>query len=153
MRLSEEIRKIADGCISEGISCSFPNYMGFDCGKTEGLECSDCTAMALMVLADKVELLERERTEDSEIAEWVRERGGLEEVKRAMQDSDNRRVELCSALGIDTVTGWSDAVVEMDKRLMPPGMELDGNVMKIRIAENVDYDGKTLFVLIGGRDE
>lgn len=40
-----------------------------------------------------------------------------------MDDAENRRVELCSLLGIDTDTGWSDAAVEMDKRLMPKGME------------------------------
>ena len=38
------------------------------------------------------------------------------------------------------------------KRLMPEGMEWDGSVLRIRTAENVDYDGETLFVLIGGRD-
>lgn len=89
MRLSEEIRKIADGCISEGISCSFPNYMGFDCGKTEGLECSDCIAMSLMVLADKVEMLESGWSEDRVISEWVRERGGIEIVKEQCKFSDD----------------------------------------------------------------
>lgn len=44
-------------------------------------------------------------------------------------------------------------VVEIRKRLMSEGMELDGNVLKVRTAENVDYDGETLFVLIGGSDE
>lgn len=39
------------------------------------------------------------------------------------------------------------------RRLMPEGMELEGNVLKIRTAKNVDYDGETLFVLIGGSDE
>ena len=36
---------------------------------------------------------------------------------------------------------------------MPEGMEFEGNVLKVRTAENVDYDGETLFVLIGGRDD
>lgn len=42
---------------------------------------------------------------------------------------------------------------DMAGRLMPEGMELEGNVLKIRTAKNVDYDGETLFVLIGGGDE
>lgn len=45
-----------------------------------------------------------------------------DERARSQQDFDNRRSELCSALGIDTDTGWSDAMSELEKRLMPPGM-------------------------------
>ena len=58
-----------------------------------------------------------------EAAEWVREHGGLEEVRRMFQDADNRRVELCAALGIGLDTGWSDAMASMRLRLMPEGME------------------------------
>lgn len=46
-----------------------------------------------------------------------------------------------------------DEMEDMRPRLMPEGMELEGNVLRIRTAENVDYDGETLFVLIGGGDE
>lgn len=160
MSLSDEIRNIGKRCESKGI-CGFPHEMGIKCEDSHS--CGICISGALGKLADKVYLIEHERSEDRETDElvrekeylmdrydeslsaasyraerdaalqdvermrpayeWVRERGGLEEVKRAMQDSDNRRVELCSALGIGTVTGWSDAVVEMDKRLMPPDYE------------------------------
>lgn len=89
-----------------------------------------------------------------EICGQIEREGGVETVKsEAIRAADNRRVELCAALGIDTDTGWSDAMAEMVKRLMPDGMEWDGSVLRIRTAENVDYDGETLFVLIGGRDE
>lgn len=36
---------------------------------------------------------------------------------------DSRRVELCSALGVDPDTGWRDAMDAMGRRLMPEGME------------------------------
>lgn len=89
-----------------------------------------------------------------EICEQIEREVGVETVKsEAIRAEGNRRVELCAALGIDTDTGWSDAMAEMVKRLMPEGMELVGSVLRIRTAENVDYDGETLFVLIGGRDE
>ena len=89
--------------------------------------------------------------EDREALRWVRGHGGLDEVRRDYQDAYNRRSELCAALGIDLDTGWSDAMAELDRRLMPEGMEWDGSVLRILTAENVDYDGETLFVLIGGR--
>ena len=36
-----------------------------------------------------------------------------QETRRALQDYGNARVELCAALGIDTETGWSDAMAEV----------------------------------------
>lgn len=125
MRLSEEIRKIADGCISEGISCSFPNYMGFDCGKTEGLECSDCIAMSLMVLADKVEMLESGWSEDRVISEWVRERGGIEIVKEQCKFSDDAAswIRRLAEYEDDEVVDIDAAMCGIERRLMPRGME------------------------------
>ena len=59
-----------------------------------------------------------------EICEQIEREADDETVKReAIRAADNRRVELCAALGIDTDTGWSDAMAEMVKRLMPEGME------------------------------
>ena len=46
-----------------------------------------------------------------------------QELYRARRDAENMRVELCSALVIDVDTGWSDAMAELDRRLMPEGME------------------------------
>ena len=63
------------------------------------------------------------REEDHEAAEWVRERGGIETLRRMFQDADSRRVELCGALGIDLDKGWSEAMAAMSLRLMPDGME------------------------------
>lgn len=54
---------------------------------------------------------------------WAKSVGGVDAVYRQYREADNRRVELCAALGIDTNTGWSDAMAEMAKRLMPEGME------------------------------
>ena len=45
------------------------------------------------------------------------------ELSSMSREADYRRVELCSALGIDPGTGWADAMVAMHQRLMPEGME------------------------------
>ena len=45
------------------------------------------------------------------------------ELSSMFREADYRRVELCSALGIDPGTGWADAMVAMHQRLMPEGME------------------------------
>lgn len=61
--------------------------------------------------------------EDLRALRWVREYGGIEKVRRDFRDSYNRRTELCAVLGIDLATGWSDAMAEMGRRLMPEDME------------------------------
>ena len=61
--------------------------------------------------------------EDREAVAWVRERGGIEVLRRMFQDADSRRVELCVALGIDLDKGWSEAMAAMRLRLVPAGME------------------------------
>ena len=60
------------------------------------------------------------REEDREAAERDLAR---QELYRARRDAENMRVELCSALVIDVDTGWSDAMAELDRRLMPEGYE------------------------------
>lgn len=81
----------------------------------------------LRVIADQIEAEQEERItrrlEDREAAEWVRDHGGLDAVRTSCGHADNRRVELCSALGIDLDTGWSDAMERMRLRIMPDGME------------------------------
>lgn len=62
-------------------------------------------------------------TPSIDVIRWVKDHGGLEEARRDFQDAYNRRSELCAALGIDPDTGWSDAMAELDRRLMPEGME------------------------------
>ena len=73
-----------------------------------------------------------------------------QELYRARQDLKNARVELCSALGIDPDTGWSDAMSEMGRRLMPEGMEWpryeDGEPVKFGDAFR-DHQGNTRSVL------
>ena len=61
--------------------------------------------------------------EDREALRWVRGHGGLDEVIRDFKDAYNRRFDLYAALGIDLDTGWSDAMAELDRRLMPEGMK------------------------------
>lgn len=66
---------------------------------------------------------ERDHADEREAIAWVREHGGLDMVRRMFRDADSRRVELCGALSIDLDTGWSDAMAELDRRLMPEGCE------------------------------
>lgn len=61
--------------------------------------------------------------EEREAIAWVREHGGIEELRRMFRDADSRRVELCGALGIDIDKGWSEAMAAMRLRLVPRGME------------------------------
>ena len=44
-----------------------------------------------------------------EICEQIEREFGVETVKADGIAANNRRVELCAALGVDTDTGWSDA--------------------------------------------
>ena len=78
-----------------------------------------------------------------EICEQIEREFGVETVKADGIAANNRRVELCAALGIDTDTGWSDAMAEMVKRLMPEGMEWprfeDGE--PVRLGEHWEEDG------------
>ena len=83
--------------------------------------------------------------EDRKAIAWVREKGGLNALNWGFQDADNRRIELCSSLGIDLETGWADAMAAMRRRLMPAGMEWprfeDGE--PVRLGEHwqqEDYD-------------
>lgn len=119
--------------------------------------------------------------EDREAIAWVRDHGGLDAVKRrweclsyyadpvprscmekrlarlqrqideshaALRRRNQRIEELGHRVGDLTTEN-----AELRRRAMPDGCEWDGSVLRIRTAENVDYDGETLFVLIGGRDE
>ena len=61
--------------------------------------------------------------EDRKAIARVREKGGVNALSMGFQYADNRRIELCSSLGIDLETGWADAMAAMRRRLMPEGME------------------------------
>lgn len=61
--------------------------------------------------------------DDRDTIVWVQDHGGIEGLSRLFQDADNRRVELCAALGIDLDKGWSEAMAAMRLRLMPEGYE------------------------------
>ena len=64
------------------------------------------------------------RVEDSEAAEWVRKKGGLSAVKNLHDNGELPLCDLCEILGLDRVnTSWMDAFRELEKRLMPEGME------------------------------
>lgn len=76
--LSEGIRKIAGCCEDSEDYCAFPHVMG--CGCRSHCGCHDCIADALRALAVKVELIERGRSEHSEIAERFSKNGGGESI-------------------------------------------------------------------------
>ena len=88
--------------------------------------------------------------DEREAIAWVREHGGLSDVRLCHNAADNRRAELCSALDIDRETGWSDAMAAMRPRLMPEGMEFprfdDGEPVKFGDAFR-DHQGNTRSVL------
>ena len=63
------------------------------------------------------------RKDAMEAWRWAREHGGIEGLRRMFRDADNRRVELCAALGIDLDKGWSEAMAVMRLRLMPEGTQ------------------------------
>lgn len=74
------------------------------------------------------------RADAMEAYGWARERGGLDAVRRALQDAENRRAELCSALGVDAGTGWSDAMEEVRTRVRRPAPKvLDADGAEIRV--------------------
>lgn len=88
--------------------------------------------------------------EDADTAKWVREHGGLEKIEMSIHEADNMRAELCVWLGIDENTSWGRAVIELDRRLMPPGMEWprfedDGEKVCLH-DEFMGKDGKTYIV-------
>ena len=105
--------------------------------------------------------------DEREAIAWVREHGGLERVKGLLDwvvghCSTRQQLDFDFWLSgrVMHELGFEEDVADRDEverrllaRLMPEGMEFEGNVLKVRTAENVDYDGETLFVLIGGRDE
>ena len=62
--------------------------------------------------------------EDREALRWVRKQGGLNDVKSLHDNGELPLRDLCEILGLDRVnTSWMDAFRELEKRLMPSGME------------------------------
>ena len=110
------------------------------CGAPRKMTCEKCIGGALGLIGAKIEeefsvRLARSE-EDRKAIAWVREKGGMNALSMGFQDADNRRIELCSSLGIDLETGWADAMVAMRRRLMPEGMEWrfvypDGSPMRL----------------------
>lgn len=94
--------------------------------------------------------------EDREAVAWVRGHGGLDEVRRSCQDAENRRVELCSALGIGTGSGWADAMSLLLQRLLPKGHHLledhDGEPIVPGDARFGRSDGKRWVIDAVGHD-
>ena len=121
----ERLRELADDMSVQSLCCALLD------GKQEHWNAQCWAGMTvngmLRTIANQIEAEQEERVtrrvEDREAAEWVREHGGLDEVRRDFQDAANQRVELCAALGVDLDTGWADATCVMRDRLMPDGME------------------------------
>lgn len=114
--------------------------------------------ISVQKLREICEQIEREVADisgyESDVLAFVEEKGGLEVIKerlretmpRAAHDRINRRKNR-------RIRELENELEDMRGRLIPEGCEWDGSVLRIRTAEDVDYDGETLFVLIGGRDE
>lgn len=94
--------------------------------------------------------------EDREAISWMRGHGGLGDVRRSCQDAENRRVELCSALGIGTGFGWADAMSLLRQRLLPKGHYLledhDGEPIVPGDARFGRSDGKRWVIDAVGHD-
>ena len=129
----EQLRELADG-VAEWHRLFHVTTGGYD--EEHGISSANTGLKLKFVLLDIADQIESEQDalvkdspydalppDDREAIAWVRERGGIEELRRMFQDADNRRVELCGALGIDLDKGWSEAMAAMRLRLMPEGME------------------------------
>lgn len=109
---------IAEGtaqcCLSDDCTVSVCKRVAMELYEIAGKEAEDATTVSAYDLLSE---------EDRKAIAWVREHGGVNALSMGFQDADNRRIELCSSLGIDLETGWADAMVAMRRRLMPEGME------------------------------
>lgn len=66
----------------------------------------------------------RDANDADDAAAWVRKHGGLNAVKNLHDNGELPLCDLCEILGLDRVdTSWMDAFRELEKRLMPDGME------------------------------
>ena len=66
----------------------------------------------------------RDANDADDAAAWVRDHGGLNVVKNLHDNGELPLCDLCEILGLDRVnTSWMDAFRELEKRLMPEGME------------------------------
>ena len=120
-RWARELRGALKSDASDGRDTQNPS-----CADPDGT--ADVTSEAQKVTRDPAEDVSMSAydllpQEDREAIAWVREHGGIEGLSRLFQDADNRRVELCAALGIDLDNGWSEAMAAMRLRLMPEGCE------------------------------
>lgn len=120
----ERLRKLSNDMLSLSLWVRFTTgtEKDWDCYQGDGRTVNN----ELLSIADQIEResdVETVRSDAMRAWEWVREHGGLDAVRRALQDAENQRAELCSALGIDAETGWSDAMAEMRQRLIPEGCE------------------------------
>lgn len=122
----QERREIAErlnASIGEGLLGLYSAVLGDDAkNRTAALykRLADLIDPGEDVSVDAYDLLP---DDEHEYLWWAKSVGGVDAVYRQYRAADNRRVELCAALGIDADTGWSDAMAEMVKRLMPEGME------------------------------
>lgn len=90
-------------------------------------------------ILDSLEQIKREQAEDHEIAEWVREQGGVENIQDELANDRELAMVVRDALWPDgkvqcCENGNEQIADELDKRLMPPLMEwpkVDGKPVEI----------------------
>ena len=111
----ERLRELANGVFGNVWSHTLYDYC-----EAHGLDVENQGAKFRDELNGIATQIEREQVE---VDAWVREHGGIEELRRMFKDAEIRRFELCGALGIDLDKGWSEAMAAMRLRLMPEGYE------------------------------
>lgn len=120
----ERLRKLSEdiGYKSLWSALMYGREDDWDCKEYDG-KTLDGTLTAIADQIERESDVETVRSDAMRAWEWVREHGGVDELTRMFQDADNRRVELCGALGIDLDKGWSEAMAAMRLRLMPEGCD------------------------------
>lgn len=116
----ERLRKVADELEVDAGCDELHRIHGDEGDLCDGRLCFECQRKALRIIADQIE--REQRAGDTTVSSYD-----------LLPDCDREAISLALDCG---------GVDEMKKRLMPEGVEWDGSVLRIRTAENVDYDGE-----------
>lgn len=94
---------------------------------TDGLDRGPWLGDVTRALYDTARQIERDQADDHEISEWVRKNGGVERIENDlseyMQIARSVTMELFKDSFPTRIANNDEITEELDKRLMPPGME------------------------------